>query len=84
MKEKRKRKIEQKDLRHLSKNTLLKKKQLHSIRFSWRMLGFDWSCWLSDAPVGFRLELWVRKWDRDTNEKEEKGERRWEWLRWID
>ena len=25
-----------------------------------------------------------KQWNRDTNEKEEKGDRRWEWLRWTD
>ena len=38
----------------------IKKKQLHNIRSSWRLLGFGWSCWVSDALVGFRLELWVQ------------------------
>ena len=42
------------------KKYFIKKKQLHSIKSSWRLLGFDWSCWVLDAPVGFWLKLWVQ------------------------
>ena len=34
--------------------------------------------WVYSGGCGFR------QCNRDTNEKEEKGERRWEWMRWSD
>ena len=34
--------------------------------------------WVHYGRCGFR------QWNKDTNEKKEKGERHWEWLRWTD
>ena len=51
---KKKEKTKAKESNTSLKNMLLKKKkkQLHSIRSLWRLLGFGWSCWVSDAPTG--------------------------------
>ena len=38
----------------------IKKKKLHSIRSSWRLLGFRCSCWVSTGAMGSESEIEIQ------------------------